>query len=423
MTTQSTALEGIRILDMTQYEAGTSCTQALAWMGADVVKVEPPTYGDPGRRVRLGQGNAPYFINWNSNKRSIVLDLAQPEGRQLLLDMAPHYDVFVENYGPGVVEKLDIGYDVMKQANPTIIYAQLKGFGLTGPYADYKCFDMVAQAAAGAFSVTGEADGPPMRPGPTIGDAGTGVQLAMSILAAYIQRERTGEGQHIEISMQEAMTYYMRTQIANGADWGNAVAKRNGNGATAPVNLYPCAPSTPEDERVGEDGTPTGPNAPHAERGPNDYAFIMCVTTRMWDSLCAAMDRPELAVDPRFETPESRVENATQLYEEIASWTTQHTKHQVMRILGEGGVPVSKNFDTTDLFNDEHLNSRDFVHTIPHPEHGEFRILGWAPRMSSSQVPIKRAPLMGEHSDEILRHDLALTPEQLRQLRKSGVVS
>ena len=149
------ALEGLRILDMTQYEAGTSCTQALAWLGADVVKVEPPVYGDPGRSVRLGQGNSPYFINWNSNKRSIVLDLSQPRGREILLGMAPHYDVFVENYGPGVVEKLDISYEVMQTANPGIIYARLKGFGTSGPYADYKCFDMVAQAAAGAFSVTG----------------------------------------------------------------------------------------------------------------------------------------------------------------------------------------------------------------------------------------------------------------------------
>ena len=398
--TQSTALEGLRILDMTQYEAGTSCTQALAWMGADVVKVEPPTYGDPGRRVRLGQGNAPYFVNWNSNKRSIVLDLAQPEGRQLLLDMAPHYDVFVENYGPGVVEKLDIGYDVMKQANPAIIYAQLKGFGTSGPYAEYKCYDMVAQAAAGAFSVTGEADGPPMRPGPTIGDAGTGVQLALAITAAYVQKQRTGEGQHIEISMQEAMTYFMRTQIANGADWGNATAQRTGNGATAPVNLYPCKGG-----------------------GPNDYAFIMCVTTRMWDSLCAAMDRPDLAVDPRFETPEARVENALILYDEIAAWNTQYTKQEVMRIFGEAGVPVSMNFDTRDLFADEHLNSRGFVHTLDHPEHGEIRLLGWAPRMSASHVPIRTAPLMGEHSDEILTEDLALTPDRLQQFRDSGVVS
>jgi len=406
--TQTTALEGLRILDMTQYEAGTSCTQALAWLGADVVKVEPPRYGDPGRRVRLGQGNSSYFLNWNSNKRSIVLDLAQPEGRQLLLDMAPHYDVFVENYGPGVVEKLNIGYEVMKEANPGIIYAQLKGFGTSGPYADYKCFDMVAQAAAGAFSVTGVEDGPPMRPGPTTGDAGTGVQLALAITAAYVQKQRTGEGQHIEISMQEAMTYFMRTQIANGAEWGEAATPRRGNGPTATVNLYPCAPTD-----AGADGQP----------GPNDYAFIMCVTSRMWDSLATAIGRPELAVDPRFETGEARVEHFDALYEIVSTWTLKHTKHEVMTILGEAGVPVSKNFDTRDLFHDEHLNERGFVHTLDHPEHGEIRLLGFAPRLSASHVPIRHGPFMGEHSDEVLRQDLDLDGERLAELRSHGVVS
>ena len=422
MTTQqatpSTALEGVRILDMTQYEAGTSCTQALAWLGADVVKVEPPTYGDPGRRVRLGQGNSSYFLNWNSNKRSIVLDLAQPEGRQLLLDMAPHYDVFVENYGPGVVEKLDIGYEVMKQANPAIIFAQLKGFGTSGPYADYKCYDMVAQAAAGAFSVTGYEDGPPMRPGPTVGDAGTGVQLALAITAAYVQKQRTGEGQHIEISMQEAMTYFMRTQIANGADWGNAVTPRRGNGPTATVNLYPCAPA-----EGGDGDREQHLEGSRAERGPNDYAFIMCVTTRMWDSLATAIGKPELAVDPRFETGDARVENFDALYEVIAEWTLKHTKHEVMSILGAAGVPVSKNFDTRDLFHDEHLNERGFVHTLDHPEHGQIRLLGFAPRMSASYVPIRHGPLMGEHSDEVLRDDLGIGNDRLEELRGRGVVS
>lgn len=406
--TQTTALDGLRILDMTQYEAGTSCTQALAWLGADVVKVEPPVYGDPGRRVRLGQGNSPYFLNWNSNKRSIVLDLAQPEGRQLLLDMAPHYDVFVENYGPGVVEKLDIGYDVMREANPGIIYAQLKGFGTSGPYSDYKCFDMVAQAAAGAFSVTGVEDGPPMRPGPTTGDAGTGVQLALAITAAYVQKQRTGEGQHIEISMQEAMTYFMRTQIANGAEWGEAATPRRGNGPTATVNLYPCAPEDPS-----ADGKP----------GPNDYAFIMCVTSRMWDSLATAIGRPELAVDPRFESGEARLAHFEELYEIVAEWTLKHTKHEVMTILGEAGVPVSKNFDTRDLFHDEHLNERGFVHTLDHPEHGEIRLLGFAPRMSGSHVPLRHGPLMGEHSDEVLEQDLGLDADRLAALREQGVVS
>ncbi len=394
------ALDGMRILDMTQYEAGTSCTQALAWFGADVVKVEPPGRGDPGRRVQIGEGNSPYFINWNSNKRSIVLDLSQPRGRELLLEMVPHYDVFVENYGPGVVEKLDIGYEVMKATNPTIIYARLKGFGTTGPYANYKCFDMVAQAAAGAFSVTGEPDGPPMLPGPTTGDAGTGVQLALAITAAFVQKQATGEGQLIEISMQEAMTYFMRTRIANGGDWGRAASPRIGNGVTAPVNLYPCKPF-----------------------GPNDYAYIMVVTTRMWDALCLAIDQPELAADPRFTTGELRRDNSDVLFEAIAGWTKQHTKHEVMKILGDAGVPCSANLDTRDLFENEHLNSRGFIHTLDHPEHGEIKLLGWAPRMSKSQVPLVRAPLMGEHSDEVLEADLGLNGDQITELRESGIVS
>jgi len=405
---RTSALQGLRVLDMTQYEAGTSCSQALAWLGADVVKVEPPGFGDPGRGGARGESNAPYFINWNSNKRSIVLDLKQPEGRQILLDMAPHYDVFVENYGPGVVEKLDIGYETMRQANPSIIYAQLKGFGTSGPYSDYKCFDMVAQATAGAFSVTGAADGPPMRPGATVGDSGTGVQLALAITAAYVQQLQTGEGQHIEISMQEAMTYYMRTQIAIGGDWGNAVAPRNGNGPTATTNLYPCAPADPSET----DGQP----------GPNDYVFVMCSRVHMWEAMARTMGRPELLADPRFETLEARATNADQLYEIVAEWTSTKTKHEVMRILGEGGVPVGKNFDTRDLFRDEHLNERGFVKELDHPEHGEIKVLGWAPRMSASAVPIERAPLFGEHSDEVLASDLGFGGDRLAELRAAGVV-
>ncbi len=394
------ALEGMRILDMTQYEAGTSCTQALAWLGADVVKVEPPGYGDPGRRTRLGDGNSPYFLNWNSNKRSIVLDLSQSRGRELLLQMAPHYDVFVENYGPGVVEKLDIGYEVMCEVNPSIIYARLKGFGTSGPYADYKCYDMIAQAAAGAFSVTGEAGGSPMRPGPTTGDAGTGVQLALAITSAYVQKMRTDEGQLIEISMQEAMTYFMRTQIANRAEWGEAVAQRSGNGPVAVANLYPCKGG-----------------------GPNDYAYIICVTSRMWDTLCVTIGQPELADDPRFATDQQRRDNSPELRAIIQEWTLLHTKWEVMQILGEAGVPCSANFDTYDLFHDQHLNERGFVHTLDHPAHGEIKLLGWAPRMSASDVSIKRAPLMGEHCDEVLRGDLALDEEEIAELRDAGIVA
>lgn len=392
------ALDGMRILDMTQYEAGTSCTQALAWLGADVVKVERPGVGDPGRGLAHGQQDSDYFTVWNANKRSIAMDLVKPAGRQLLLKMVPHYDVFVENYGPGVIEKLDLGYDVMKAVHPQIIYARLKGFGTSGPYADYKCFDMVAQAAAGAFSITGEADGPPMRPGPTTGDAGTGVQLALAITAAYAQKMRTGVGQLIEISMQEAMTYYLRTAIA-ATQGGKTVASRSGNGAGPIVNLYPCDP-----------------------HGPNDYVYIMAVTPRMWESLCHAMERPDLLQDERFSGGAQRYANREALKQEIASWTSQRSKQDAMRILSAGGVPASAVFDSVDLFRDPHLQERGFIHSVEHETRGTLTLLGWPARLSESEVPLKASPVLGKHSDEVIAADLALSEQEIAALHDEGVI-
>ncbi len=393
------ALDGLRILDMTQYEAGTSCTQALAWMGAEVVKIESPTIGDPGRGVATGTEYSAYFCTWNANKKSMAVDLAKPEGHALLLRLLPRFDVFVENYGPGVVERLDLGYERLRAVQPSLIYAQVKGFGLSGPYADYKSYDMIAQAAAGAFSANGFPDGPPLCPGPTTGDSGTGVQLGMAILAAYVQKLRTGQGQHIEVSMQEAMTYFMRTRIAFPGTWGTAPIPRTGNGLGAPTDLYPCKPF-----------------------GPNDWAYLICVTERHWDTLCLALERPDLISDPRFETGLARVQNGEALYEEVAKWTRERTKHEMMAQLGEAGVPCSAVLDTKDLHDDPHLNARGFVHTIEHPEHGEVRLLGWAPRMSASSVEMKRAPLLGEHSAEVLSVELGTSDDELRALREAGVV-
>ncbi len=393
------ALEGLRILDMTQYEAGTSCTQALAWMGADVVKIESPTIGDPGRAVGTGDQYAPYFCNWNANKKSVTLDLSKPEGHALLLRLLPRFDVFVENYGPGVVEKLDLSYERLQAVHPKLIYAQVKGFGSSGPYAHYKSYDMVAQAAAGAFSVTGFPDDPPLCPGPTTGDSGTGMQLGMAILAAYIQRMRTGEGQHIEISMQEAMTYFMRTRISFGADWGNAVVPRTGNGLGPPTDLYPCKPF-----------------------GPNDWAYLICVTARHWDTLCLAIGRADLITDPRFDTGIARVQNGKALHEEIARFTREHTKHEVMAQLADAGVPCSAVLDTKDLYDDPHLNARGFVHTIEHPQHGPVRLLGWAPRMSASDIPIERAPLLGEHTAEVLASEIGVGADEIAALRQAAII-
>ena len=394
------ALEGMRILDMTQYEAGTSCTQALAWLGADAVKIERPGTGDPSRRKGQGSGPDPeYFINWNSNKRSITLDLRSERGRDILLRLVPRFDVFVENFGPGVVEKLKIGYDVMKEIDPGIIYARIKGFGTSGPYAAYKCFDMVAQAAAGAYSVTGERDGPPMQPGATVGDSGTGVQMALAITAAYVQKLQTGMGQLVELSMQEAMIYYMRTAISMTSSWGERPATRNGNGTQATINVYPCSPF-----------------------GPNDYISIVAVTPQMWRSLCETVGREDLLNDDRARMHPSQWQNADTLIAAVTDWTRQHTKEEAMHILGEAGVPASATFDTRELFDNPHLKERGFVHTVKHKEHGDIRLMGWGPRMSESQVPIQAAPLLGEHTDEVLREELDLSGDQIQDLRQNGIV-
>ena len=399
------SLEGMRVLDMTQYEAGTSCTQLLAWLGADVVKIESPT-GDPGRGVgRQLPGESDderqYFMNYNANKRSVVLNLKSDEGRQLLLDLAPHYDVFVENYGPGVVEKLGIGYDVLSAINPGIIHARIKGFGLTGPYSEFNCYDWVAQASAGTFSVTGEPDGPPMHPAPTMSDSGTGMQMALAITAAYVEQKRTGKGQEIEISMQEATTMFMRTL---GLDqWGTAAAPRtgihHGGGVTA---TYPCKP---------EEG----------QADSNDWAFIMVVTSQMWDSLCAAMGQPELSIDPRYDNPISRMEHRDELYDLVAAWTRQRTKREVMRILGSAGVPCSYVFSSLDLFTDPHLVERDFIQTVEHPINGEVKLMRNPIRMRGAD-PMAHSPLLDANTDEVLTSDLGLDASKLEELRTASAI-
>ena len=249
------------------------------------------------------------------------------------------------------------------------------------------------------MSVTGSPDGPPIRPGPTIGDSGTGVQMALALCAAYIQKLRTGEGQEIELSMQEALTYYLRTAIAMGSNFGEQASPRSGNGIGPTANLYPCKPE-----------------------GPNDYVYICAITPRMWQSLCEVIGRPELVEDPRFVKSRLRLENREALEAEISAWTRQHGKHEAMRLLGQNGVPASAVFDTIDLFNDPHLVERGFVRDVPHEKRGSVRLLAWPPRMSESNVDIEPAPLLGSHTDEVLRADLGLSPDELTALHASGAL-
>jgi formyl-CoA transferase len=384
---------------MTQYEAGPSCTQALALLGADVVKVEPPT-GDPARvSFATGEVDSQYFMNYNGNKRSLAIDLTKPEGREIFLKLVPKFNVFVENFGPGVIERLNIGYDVLGALNPGLIYARIKGFGLSGPYANFKVFDPLAQAAAGTFSVTGHPDGPPTQPSPTLADTGTGIQTALAITAAYVEFLRTGKGQAIEVSMQEATLSFMKTRPV--MEWhADHPTTRKDNLAQAPTGMFPCAGG-----------------------GANDFIYLTVGTTRMLDVLFITIDRPDLVDEPRFATRASRAapEAMAELREVITGWTMQHTKHEAMMILGEAGVPCSAIFDTVDVWNDPHLNQRNFFTTVDHPEAGKVRLMTLPTRMRGS-APVKRAPLRGEHSIELLKAELGLNDADLTRLCEEKVV-
>ncbi|HKF78203.1 MAG TPA: CoA transferase, partial [Candidatus Dormibacteraeota bacterium] len=244
------ALSGIRVVDLTQFEAGPSCTETLAWLGADVVKVEPPGRGEQGRGASTDQPglDSYYFLLLNANKRSVTLNLRHPEGTAIMRELLRHADVFVENLRPGSVERLGLGYEAVRELNPRLVYAQVKGFPADGPYGEFLSFDPIGQAVGGAVSLTGTPDGRPLKPGPTIADTGTGLHCAIGILAALHQRERTGLGQRVEVAMQEAVINYCRISYARQALTGRG-AERAGNrsqlGLTAPSDVFPCRPGGP----------------------------------------------------------------------------------------------------------------------------------------------------------------------------------
>ncbi len=256
-------LEGVKLVDFTQFEAGPSCTEALAWLGAEVVKIENPGLGDPGRRLRPGQPDDDpwYFHQFNANKKSLTLNLKSPRGLEIVRELLKKADVTVENMAPGTIERLGLGYDEVKKINPGIIYCQVKGFGTGSPYEKSLAFDMIAQAAGGPTSVTGEANQPPVKPGPSFGDTGTGMLMAISILGALYKRSKTGQGRRLQVAMQDAMIHYMRVPFSRTQQTGKA-PPRNGSsrsvpGGLVPSALYPCKPG-----------------------GPNDYVYVGSVCSR-----------------------------------------------------------------------------------------------------------------------------------------------
>ncbi len=400
------ALSGVRVLDLTQFEAGPSCTEALAWLGAEVVKVENPKGGDPGRFASSeSQGmDSYYFLLFNANKKSITVNLKSERGLELVKQLVAEADVFIENFAPGTIDRLGLGYDVVKAINPAIVYAQVKGFAEGSPFENFLSFDMIGQSVGGVLSITGEADGPPMKPGATIGDTGTGMLAAISILGALYQRKSSGEGQRIQIAMQDAMLQYTRIAYAVQAQTGKP-APRTGakviTGGNAPSGIYPCAPG-----------------------GPNDYVYIY--TTRAgnhhWERLCKVVGREELGRDEAFATPKKRLERETEIDAMLSQWTQARSKREAMEILGAAGIPAGAVFDTAELHGDENMERRGVFQTIEHPTRGSFKMPAWPVKMSNSEVPLAPAPLLGQHAESVLDEWLSMSQEDIAALRSEGAI-
>jgi formyl-CoA transferase len=402
----NTALQGVRVLDLTQFEAGTSCTQSLAWLGAEVIKVEEPRRGEQGRRASQDRPDADsyYFMILNSNKRSVTANLKHEKGRKILRDLIAHSDVFVENFAPGVIERLGFGYEDVRAINPRIIYAQIKGYAPEGPFGAFPAFDMTAQCAGGAVAITGEVGGPPLKPGPTLGDTGAGLHCAIGIVAALLQRQATGRGQRIEVAMQEAVINFSRIAFARQALTGSP-APRVGNqsmlGTNSPSEIYACAGG-----------------------GPNDHCFIYTsrAGNHQWERLLGLIGREELIGDPRFESPEQRHEHRTFVDRLISEWAVRHDKVAVMTMLGEAGVPAGAVFDTEELQNDPFLRRRGAFVTVDHPVRGPFTMPGWPVRMSESQVPVTPSPLLGADNADVYGSLLGLGQEELAELRRDNAL-
>ncbi|HUH85059.1 MAG TPA: CoA transferase [Stellaceae bacterium] len=399
-------LEGVRVLDLTQFEAGPSCTEVLAWLGAEVVKIENPEGGDPGRSSFRGEPGRDswYFLLFNANKKSVAVNLKSPAGLALVKDLARKADVFTENFAPGAVERLGLGYDVLRALNPGIVYAQVKGFGAGSPFERGLAFDMIAQASGGVMSITGERNGPPIKPGATLGDTGTGMLLAISVLGALYRRKSTGEGERLELAMQDAMLQYIRVAFAAQAATGKPTERAGSkllSGRVAPSGVYPCKPG-----------------------GPNDYVYIY--TSRAnpahWRRLLEVIGRSDLIGDPRYDTVPARGEREAEVDAIVAEWTRKHDKHEAMRLVSAVGVPAGAVLDTQELHDDPSFERRGIMQTMRHSVCGDFKMPAWPVRFGGATLPVTPAPLLGEHSAEVLENWLGMSPAAVAKLRQDGVI-
>ncbi|MET9310971.1 formyl-CoA transferase [Kribbella sp. NPDC003505] len=407
----SKALEGVRVLDMTHVQSGPSCTQILAWLGADVIKLEAPTGDITRQQLRdLPDVDSLYFTMLNCNKRSITLNMKSERGKEIFTELVKNSDVLVENFAPGAIDRMGFTWERLQEINPGLVFASIKGFG-PGRYENFKAYEVVAQAMGGAMSTTGFEDGPPTATGAQIGDSGTGIHLVAGILAALFQRTSTGKGQRVTVAMQEAVLNLTRVKLRD--------QQRLTHG---PLREYPNDNFGTE---VPRSGNASGGGQPGwalrcAPGGPNDYIYVI-VQPPGWAPIAELIGKPELAEDPDWATPVARLDKLDKMFALIEQWTEQHTKFEVMDKLNALNVPCGPIMSTAELIADETLADLGAVVEVEHPQRGTFKTVGCPIKLSDSPVEVQTSPGLGEHNS-VIYGSLGISPAELDDLKTAGVI-
>ncbi|GLI24681.1 MULTISPECIES: formyl-CoA transferase [Xanthobacter] len=413
------ALEGVRILDFTHVQSGPSCTQLLAWFGADVIKVERPGEGDVTRgQLRDVDGaDSLYFTMLNSNKRSITLDTKNPEGKAILEQLVRQCDVLVENFAPGALDRMGLTWERLSTINPRLILASVKGFG-PGPFEDCKVYENVAQCAGGAASTTGFRDSLPMVSAAQIGDSGTGLHLALGIVTALFQREHTGRGQRVMCAMQDAVLNLCRVKLRD--------QQRLANGPLKEYSQF--GEGVPFGETVPRAGNDSGGGQPGRilrckgwEHDPNAYIYFI-TQAPVWEKICDVIHEPEWKTDPNYATPAARLPHLNEIFTRIEAWTMAHTKFEAMEILNKYDIPCGPILSMKEIAEDQSLYATGTLVEVEHPMRGTYLTVGNPIKLSDNQVEVERSPLLGEHTEEVLAGVLGLAPDRIDALRASGAI-
>ena len=413
------ALEGIRILDFTHVQSGPTCTQFLAWLGADVIKVERPGVGDATRKQLVDKPGVDslYFTMLNHNKRSIELNSKHEIGREVLTRLIETCDVLVENMAPGALDRMGFTWERIQEINPRIIVASVKGFG-PGRFEACKVYENVAQCAGGSASTTGWLDGPPLVTGAQIGDSGTGVHLALGIVSALYQRERSNRGQRVMAPMQDAVANLCRVKLRD--------QQRLEAGPLREYSQYglgiPFGEATP---RAGNDSGGGQPGRILKCRGwetdPDAYTYFI-TQAAVWGKICDLIGRPDWKTDPDYATPEARLPRLDEVFAEIEKWTQTRDKFEVIEICDPLGIPCGPILSMKEIAADEDLRQSGTIVEVDHPERGPYLSVGCPIKLSDSAVEVTRSPLLGEHTEEVLADVLGYAGSELERILASGAV-